>query len=224
MRQTPRPTRASVPGRLNMNPYDRYLLPYLIDLACGIGPVQKQRAKVVPRASGRVLEVGVGTGRNLPFYDKSRLSSLSGLDPAPQMHRLARKRAATAGLAVELLELSAESIPRPDASYDTLLMTFTLCSIPEPVKALREMRRVLVPGGQLLFCEHGAAPDAGVRRWQDRLTPIWKPLAGGCHLNRDIPALLQAGGFRVEELETMYLPGPRPLTYNYWGRAVPIAG
>lgn len=207
-----------------MNAYDRYLLPYLIDLACGIEPVQKQRAKVVPRASGRVLEIGVGTGRNLPFYDKSRLTELSALDPAAQMHRLARKRAAQAGITVRLLELPAERIPEPDASFDTLLMTFTLCSIEDPVAALAEMRRVLKPDGQLLYCEHGAAPDAGVRRWQDRLTPWWKPLAGGCHLNRDIPALLRAGGFELKELETMYLPGPRPLTYNYWGRAVPVPG
>ena len=205
-----------------MNPYDRYLLPYLIDLACGIGPVQRQRAKIVPRASGRVLEIGVGTGRNLPFYDKNRVTSLSALDPAPQMHRLARQRAHAAGLRLELLELSAESIPRPDASYDTILMTFTLCSIAEPLPALREMRRVLKPDGQLLFCEHGAAPDPGVRRWQDRLTPIWKPMAGGCHLNRDIPALLAAGGFKITEIEMMYLPGPRPLTYNYWGSADPV--
>lgn len=204
-----------------MNPYDRFLLPYLIDLACGIEPVQKQRAKVVPRAGGRVLEIGVGTGRNLPFYDKSRVTELSALDPAPQMHRLARRRAAQAGLDVHLLVLPADSIPEPDASFDTVLMTFTLCSIPEPVPALKEMRRVLKADGQLLFCEHGAAPDASVRRWQDRITPWWKPLAGGCHLNRDIPALLRTGGFELAELEMMYLPGPRPLTYNYWGRAVP---
>lgn len=207
-----------------MNPYDRYLLPYLIDLACGIGPVQRQRAKIVPLAEGRVLEIGIGTGRNLPFYDKSRVDSLLGLDPAPQMHRLARQRAEHAGLAVELLELSAEAIPLPDASMDSIVMTFTLCSIPDPVRALAEMRRVLKPSGQLLFCEHGAAPDAGVRRWQDRLTPVWKPLAGGCHLNRDIPGLLAAGGFSLAVLDTLYLPGPRPLTYNYWGRATPVPG
>ena len=206
-----------------MNLYDKYLLPYLIDLACGIKPVQRQRAKVVPRASGKVLEIGIGTGRNLPFYDKSRLTELSGLDPAEQMNRLAQKRMRKAGINVRLLTLSAEEIPEANASFDTLLMTFTLCSIPDPVKALKEMRRVLKPDGQLLFCEHGAAPDASVRRWQDRLTPLWKPLAGGCHLNRDIPALLKEGGFRVDQLETMYLPGPRPLTFNYWGTALPLA-
>lgn len=202
-----------------MNLYDRLVLPYLIDWACGIKPVQMQRAKLVPRARGRVLEIGMGTGRNLPFYDNSKLTSLSGLDPAAQMHAKARRRMREAGLKVDLLTLSAEKIPIADASFDTVVSTYTLCSIADPVAALREMRRVLKPGGHLLFCEHGAAPDPAVRRWQDRLTPLWKPIAGGCHLNRDIPALLAAGGFRVEDMETMYLPGPRPLTYNFWGSA-----
>lgn len=204
-----------------MNFYDRYLLPYLLDLACGIKPVQRQRAKIVPLARGRILEIGVGTGRNFPFYDKSRIGTLSALDPAEQMHRLARKRMQQAGLDVELLTLSAEQIQMPDASFNTVVTTFTLCTIADAIKALREMRRVLKPDGRLLFCEHGAAPDEGVRRWQDRLTPVWKPLAGGCHLNRDIPLLLHDGGFRIEQMEQMYLPGPRPLTYNYWGSAVP---
>jgi ubiquinone/menaquinone biosynthesis C-methylase UbiE len=121
---------------------------------------------------------------------------------------------------VELVDLPAEHIPKDDASFDTVITTYTLCTIPDAVSALREMRRVLAPGGALLFCEHGAAPDASVRRWQDRLNPIWKPIAGGCHLNRDIPTLLREGGFRVSDMEKMYLPGPRPLTYNYWGSAV----
>ncbi|MDR3416080.1 MAG: class I SAM-dependent methyltransferase [Nevskia sp.] len=202
-----------------MNLYDRFVLPYLIDWACGIKPAQMQRAKIVPRAQGRVLEIGIGTGRNLPFYDHARLQELYGLDPALQMHRLARRRMKEAGLQVHLLDLPAERIPMEDASFDTVLTTYTLCTIPDVLAALREMRRVLRPGGRLLFCEHGAAPDPSVRRWQDRLTPLWKPLAGGCHLNRDIPELLREGGFRIEDLEQMYLPGPRPLTYNYWGSA-----
>lgn len=205
-----------------MNLYDRYFLPTLIDWVCGIRPVQRQRAKIVPRAQGRVLEIGIGTGRNLPFYDHARLEKLYGLDPALQMHRKARQRMQAAGLEVELLDLPAERIPMEDASFDTVLMTFTLCTIPDAVSALQEMRRVLKPQGRLLFCEHGKAPDASVRRWQDRLTPLWKPIAGGCHLNRDIPGLLAEGGFRVEEMEQLYLPGPRPLTYNYWGSAVGV--
>jgi ubiquinone/menaquinone biosynthesis C-methylase UbiE len=201
--------------------YDRHILPYVIDLACGLKPVRQQRQKVVPLAQGRVLEVGIGTGLNLAHYDKSRISALVGVDPALQMHRLARKRMACAGLDVELVGLSAEQLPLPDASFDTVVMTYTLCSIPDPVPAVREMRRVLKPGGRLLFCEHGRAPDESVRRWQERLNPIWGRIGGGCHLDRDIPALLQEGGFALPNVQTMYLPGPRPLTYNYWGEAIP---
>jgi len=135
------------------------------------------------------------------------------------MHRLARKRMLRAGLAVELVGLSAERIPLEDAGFDTVLMTYTLCSIPDPVAALTEMRRMLKPGARLVFCEHGASPDPGVRRWQDRLTPLWSRIGGGCHLNRDIPALLREAGFRCDDLQAAYLPGPRPLTYNYWGTA-----
>ena len=202
-----------------MNLYERYLLPYLIDLACGVKPVRKQREKVVPRAHGRVLEIGIGTGLNMKHYDRSRVEKIWGLDPAMQMHRLAAKRVRKAGLDVELVGLPAESIPMNDASFDTVLVTYTLCSITDPVAALREMRRVLKPDGELVFCEHGAAPDAGVRRWQDRLTPVWSKLAGNCHLNREIPDLLAEAGFAVKDLQTMYLPGPRPLTFNYWGSA-----
>ena len=204
-----------------MNIYDRYVLPHVIDLACGIEPVQRQRAKLVPRAKGRVLEIGVGTGRNLPFYDQTKIEHLSALDPATQMNPKAQKRRDACGIAVELLTLSAEEIPMPDQSFDTVVCTFTLCTIPDPIKALREMRRVLKPEGRLLYCEHGAAPDANVLRWQNRLNSMWGHIAGGCNLNRDVPAMLKAGGFKVLELEEMYLPGPRVLTYNYWGAAVP---
>jgi ubiquinone/menaquinone biosynthesis C-methylase UbiE len=207
-----------------MNPvaswYERHVLPSLIDLACGVGPVTRQRAKVVPLAQGRVLEIGIGTGLNLPHYDAARVEKVVGLDPGMEMHRLARKRLAATGLQVELVGLSAERIPYDDGSFDCVLVTFSLCTIPDAVAALREMRRVLKPGGRLVFCEHGRAPDASVARWQDRLTPLWSRLAGGCHLNRDIPALLAEAGFRCEDLQQMYLPGPRPLTYNYWGTAV----
>ena len=201
-----------------MNWYDRHLLPYLIDMACGLPMVQKQRSQLVPKAQGRVLEVGMGTGRNLPFYDRSRITRLVGVDPALQMHRLAQKRSREAGIEVELMGLSAEQLPTANASFDTVVCTYTLCSIPDAVQALREMRRVLVPGGKLLFCEHGRAPDENVRRWQDRLQPLWGPLAGGCHLGRDIPALLDAAGFSATTASA-YLPGPRPMTFHYWGEA-----
>ncbi|MGH8461348.1 MAG: class I SAM-dependent methyltransferase [Stenotrophobium sp.] len=207
-----------------MNLYDQYILPHLIDFACGLGPVQRQRAKVVPLAAGKVLEIGVGTGLNLPFYDKSRVTNLTALDPAVQMNAKAQRRMRDAGLDVEMLMLSAEQIPMPDASFDTVVCTFTLCTIPDPGAALREMRRVLKPDGRLLYCEHGLAPDAAVRRWQERVNPLWRPLAGGCNLDRDIPRLLESTGFRIETLERMYLPGPRIFTYNYWGVATPLPG
>lgn len=201
--------------------YDRHIFPRAMDLACGLPMVSRQRELVVPLALGRVLEVGIGTGLNMRHYDKSRVTQIVGLDPALQLHPLARERIAEAGLAVELIGLSAEKIPLPDASFDSIVCTYTLCSIPDPLAALREMRRVLAPAGRLLFCEHGRAPEASVQRWQERLQPLWGPLAGGCHLGRDIPALLQAAGFRLPDLHTRYLPGPRPFTFHYWGAALP---
>ena len=204
-----------------MNLYDRYVMPLLIDACCGMKDIQSQRAALLPLAQGKVLEIGIGTGRNLPFYNPSKLESLQGLDPAEQMSPTARRRAIQAGLNVELLTLSAEEIPAPDATYDTVVCTFTLCTIPDPIKALREMRRVLKPGGQLLFCEHGRSPDAGVQVWQDRLTPWWRPIAGGCHLNRDVPDMLRDGGFRATKIESSYLRGPKPVVWVTRGIAVP---
>ena len=200
--------------------YERHILPRALDYACGLPMVGRQRQLLVPRATGRVLEVGVGTGLNMRYYDKCLVSSITALDPALELHPLARERIAQAGLDVELLGLSAEQIPLPDASFDTVLITYTLCTIPQPLAALREMRRVLAPGGRLLFCEHGRAPDESVRRWQDRLDPLWGKVAGGCHLGRDIPALLHAAGFALPDLHTRYLPGPRPFTFHYWGEAL----
>ncbi len=209
---------------MSENWYERHILPFVIDLACGVKPVRRQREKVVPLAHGRVLEVGMGSGLNMPYYDKTRVAAIVGLDPSPGMRRRAEQRIAQAGLAVEFVGLSAEKIPLPDAAFDSVLITYTLCSIPDPVAALEEMRRVLKPDGRLIYCEHGRAPDESVRRWQDRLTPLWRRIGGGCHLNRDIPALLAAGGFACNDVQTMYLPGLRPMTYNYWGEAVPLRG
>ncbi|MBB85692.1 class I SAM-dependent methyltransferase [Abyssibacter sp.] len=199
--------------------YERWILPYLLDFACGIRPVRLQRQKIVPLARGRVLEIGIGTGLNLPHYVPGQIDSLQGLDPGVSMHRLAQKRLRATGLSAELIPLSAESIPMPGASFDTVVCTYTLCTIPDAAGALSEMRRVLKPDGRLLFCEHGRAPDPGVATWQARLNKLWSPIAGGCRLDRNIPDLLDDAGFRVESLEQMYLPGPRVLTYNYWGSA-----
>lgn len=199
--------------------YDEKILPHLIDFACGMGQVMKTRAQVVPKASGRVLEIGIGTGLNLGFYDADKVSTIVGVDPAAQMQGLARQRAAAIDIPVEMIALELGQIQAADASFDSIVCTFTLCTIPDPLAALQEMRRVLKPGGQFLFGEHGRAPDLKVRVWQDRLTPLWRPLAGGCHLNRDIPALLKAGGFRLREVHSRYLQGPRPLTWVWHGWA-----
>ncbi|KGM39061.1 phospholipid methyltransferase [Aquabacterium sp. NJ1] len=198
--------------------YDRHVLPYLIDMACGIRPVARQREKVVPLAQGRVLEIGIGTGLNIPFYDKARVARITGVDPALRMHGLAQKRIAQAGLDVDLIGLSAERLPVEDASFDTVVCTYTLCTIPDPAAALAEMRRVLKPGGKLLFSEHGRAPDANVSKWQTRLQPYWSKLAGGCMLDRDVPFLLRDAGFQ-SDVQSSYLPGPRFVSYHYWGIA-----
>jgi ubiquinone/menaquinone biosynthesis C-methylase UbiE len=208
-----------VSAPFHRNWYERHFLPYLVDFACALRAVRRQRRKIIPHARGRVLEVGIGTGQNLEHYDLSKIECLVGVDPAVEMHRLARRRAMRAGLPVELVELSAEKAPFAAESFDTVVVTYSLCTIPDPVAALREMRRVLKRGGHLIFCEHGLAPDINVRRWQHRLTPLWSKLAGGCHLNRDIPALLTEAGFRSTDLQAMYLPGPRALSYHYWGTA-----
>lgn len=202
-----------------MGLYDRHILPHLIDFACGMGAVMKARSQIVPLAKGRVLEIGIGSGLNLSFYDPQRVEVVVGVDPSAAMQRLARERAERCQVPVEMIALELGQIQAADASFDDIVCTFTLCTIPDAVSALREMRRVLKPGGRLLFCEHGLAPDLPVVRWQKRLTPLWKPLAGGCHLDRDIPALIGAGGFHIRQLETGYLKGPRPMTHVYRGWA-----
>ena len=202
-----------------MNLYDQHVLPHLIDFACGMGAVMKARSQLVPQARGRVLEIGIGSGLNLSFYDPQRVEVVVGVDPSAEMQALARERAARCQVPVEMIALELGQIQAADASFDDIVCTFTLCTIPDAIAALREMRRVLKPGGRLLFCEHGLAPDLPVVRWQKRLTPLWKPLAGGCHLDRDIPALIGAGGFHIRELSTGYLKGPRPMTHVYRGWA-----
>jgi len=199
--------------------YDRYLLPRLVHFTCGQTPAMRQRRKVVPLAAGRVLEIGIGSGLNIPFYDARKVTHLWGLDPSEEMWSIARKNAAERHLDAEFLLAGAEAIPLEDGSADTVLMTYTMCTIPDVGAAMAEIRRVLKPAGRLIFCEHGTAPDAGVERWQNLLDPLWTKLAGGCHLNRPIPALLEQAGFVTRDLQTMYLPGWKPATFNYWGTA-----
>ena len=202
-----------------MNLYDQHVLPHLIDFACGMGAVMKTRAQIVPQAEGRVLEIGIGSGLNLSFYDPAKVSVIVGVDPSAAMQKLAQQRAAEISIPVEMIALELGQIQAADASFDSIVCTFTLCTIPDAMAALQEMRRVLKPGGKLLFSEHGLAPDLPVVRWQNRLTPLWKPFSGGCHLNRDIPALIRAGGFSIGKLDSSYLKGPRPMTWVFRGWA-----
>ena len=202
-----------------MGLYGKYVLPRVVHLACSARPKMRQREKLVPLASGRVLEVGMGSGLNLPFYDARRVTKVWGLEPSPEMSKMASAAVEAVAFDVEFVSAGGEQIPLDSESFDTVLMTFTLCTIPDAERALREIARVLKQGGQLLFCEHGAAPNASVRRWQNRIDPLWRRLAGGCHLNRDIPGLIRRGGFEITRMDTMYIPGWRPASFNYWGAA-----
>jgi ubiquinone/menaquinone biosynthesis C-methylase UbiE len=202
--------------------YDRYVLPTFLNLACGAKPIMKQRAKIVPKAEGRVLELGVGLGRNLAFYDADKVTELVGVDPSPELRALALAADRDPRLPVRIEAGSAEALPVDDKSFDTVLCTFTLCSVCGPPQALAEARRVLKPGGRFLFCEHGLAPDAEVVKWQRRVEPVWKRIAGGCHLTRPVASAIAAAGFALEKVETMYLPGtPRFAGWNEWGAARP---
>jgi len=203
-----------------MGLYERYVLPRIINLACSSSPNMKQREKVIPRAEGDVLEIGMGSGLNLPYYDREKVRKVWGLEPSAGMRQLARRNLGGAHLDLEMIDLPGEEIPLDANSIDTVVVTYTLCTIPDVQKALAGMHRVLRPGGKLLFCEHGIAPDPEVARWQNRLNATWRMFSGGCNINRDIPRVLEIAGFHLLEDERMYIPGVRILSYNYWGTAV----
>lgn len=200
--------------------YSDIVLPRLCDLAMRNRRLLPYRERVAGMAEGRVLEIGVGSGLNLPFYRASALEVMA-LEPAPRLIAMARRSAGAANAPVTFIDGSAEAIPIDKSSIDTVVTTWTLCTIPQAAAALREMRRVLKPGGHLLFAEHGLAPDEGVRRWQERLTPAWKRISGGCHLNRPIQGIIEGSGFHIDRLETAYIPGPKPMTFMYEGGARP---
>ncbi len=193
-------------------------------MACSAKPIQKQRQKIVPLAEGRVLEIGFGSGLNVPFYDPGKVAKIWALEPSEGMRAKAKPQVDASSLDIEFIDLPGEQIPLEADSADTVLVTYSLCTIPDALLALEGIRRVLKPGGRLLFCEHGKAPDEKGLRWQNRLNPAWQKIAGGCHLNRDIPALLAAAGFRIVSDERMYIPGLKILCYNYWGVAVAQRG
>lgn len=199
-----------------MRLYERFVLPRLIDLAMRKPQATRPRKAMVPAARGRVLELGVGSGLNLPFYGAD-VTELVALDPSEQLLAMARGKRAAAGFPIEFLPNSAEAIPLDDRSIDTVVSTWTLCSIPDALRALGEARRVLKPGGTLIFVEHGWAPDPGVQRWQRRINPTWRRIAGGCNLDRRVDRLIREAGFDVVDLRRAYLKGPRPFTYTYSG-------
>jgi len=204
-----------------MSLYDKYILPSFLNCACGSKPINYQRQKVVPLAGGIILEVGIGSGLNIPFYDRAKVEKLIGLDPSPELNAMAQKMADQHDLEVEFLLSGAENIPLPDDHVDTVLVTYTMCTIPDALTANKEMLRVLKPGGRMIFCEHGLAPDAKVSKWQSRIDPFWGKIAGGCHLNRDIPELIRSSGFQIQTMDEMYLPStPKFAGYNYWGIAI----
>ncbi len=205
-----------------MGLYGKYLLPRIIDLAMRNEETARLRAAWIPQARGAVLEVGIGSGLNLPFYSPE-VQHVVGVDPSLELQKMASKRMAASPIKVQFLAQSAEEpLPLDDASMDTVVMAWTLCSIPNAAKALRQLRRLLKTDGRLIFVEHGRAPDSRVAAWQDRLTPVWKHATGGCHLNRKVDHLIAEAGFRFLELTTSYLPGPRPMTYTYQGLAMPV--
>ena len=200
--------------------YEKYLLPKLLDCCCSTKPINYQRKKIVPNASGNILEIGIGSGLNLPFYEKSKIENLYGIDPSGELCEMAKKTASNNEIDLNLLINGAEEIELPKNSIDTVVMTYTLCTIPNPTDALKEIKRVMKADAKMLFCEHGTAPDKNIIKWQNRINPIWGKLFGGCNINRDIPSILKESGFKINTLDQMYLPStPKIVLYNYWGEA-----
>ena len=204
-----------------MGLWARYVLPVLVEKACRSSAILEERQRWVPRAHGQVLELGVGSGLNLAFYDPARVEHVTGIDPSPALLARAAQRVGSAPVPVELVACGAEKLPFPDAAFDSALVTYSLCSVAEPALALAEVRRVLRPGGELIFVEHGLASDVGTQRWQHRLTPLWRRVGGGCHLDRDLPAILRAAGYHHDELQAAYAEGASWLSYTYEGIARP---
>lgn len=203
-----------------MSFYENRVLPHLINCACSTRPILKFRSEIVPQCSGRVLEVGMGSGINLQYYNPDRVEFVWGLEPSSGMRHKARKNVKNSPVEVKWLDLPGEQIPLEDQSVDTILLTYTLCTIPDWESALRQMRRVLKPNGLLLFCEHGHSPDADVAEWQERLNPLWSKIAGGCQLNRKIDALISNSGFSIHKISQRYAPNtPKFAGYTYLGRA-----
>ena len=205
-----------------MSFYEKYILPRFLNCACASEPITYQRKKVVPLAEGKILEVGIGSGLNLPFYNKSKIEEIWGIDPSEELNAMAKKVAIKEDINVNFITSSAEDTPFPNDYFDTVLITYTMCTIPSVLQANKEIRRVLKHNGKMIFCEHGVSPDENIKKWQKRLNSIWGKIAGGCNINRNIPMLIKSSGFKIVEMDEMYLPKtPRIAGYNYWGYAKP---
>ena len=202
-----------------MNIYERKILPHLVDTFCSSGPTLKQRQKIIPRAKGNILEVGIGTGLNISFYDPKKVNKIWGLEPSRDMQILARKAINKTEFNVNFITMPCEELNMEDNSFDTIVFTYVLCTIPNLKQALTNIHRVLKPNGMILFSEHGIAPDKYVQTIQNFINPIWKKIAGGCNLNRNIPKILESSGFEVYENNQMYIPGYKFASYNFWGEA-----
>jgi len=201
--------------------YDKYILPHLLNCSCNTKPFIHQRKKVIPLATGNVLEVGIGSGLNLPYYQKDNIKEIWGLDPSEELLEMARKKAKVEDMDVQFLNAKAEVMELDDNYFDTVLMTYTMCTIPNLSQALSEIKRVMKTDGRLVFCEHGASPEQQVFKWQNRVNNVWSIIAGGCNINKNIPSIIESSGLIISQMETMYLPKtPKILGYNYWGSAV----
>ena len=201
--------------------WSRFIQPRLISFACATKPFMIQRTKIVPLAKGMVLEIGIGSGLNIPLYDENYVKKVVGVDPSEDMQSLAKKRINESPIDIQFIVADAAKIPLDDQSIDTIVCTYTLCTVSNPEGVLKEMKRILRPGGKFLFSEHGHAPDESVNKFQHKLEPLWKFLVDGCHLTRSIPELLSENGMKLDKIETMYLPStPRFVGFNYWGSAV----
>ena len=199
--------------------YNKYILPKVIDSACKQNPSMRQREKIIPLAIGNVLEIGIGSGLNLPYYDDKQVNHLLAIDPSLELWKKNRIDPKDIPFDFEFVKAFAENIPSDNNSFDTVVITYTLCSITDINKTFEEIKRVLKPNGKLVFCEHGKAPDKAIEKWQNIINPVWKRFGGGCNLNRDIPLIIENNGLKINGLETMYLPGWKPASFNYWGTA-----
>ena len=203
-----------------MSLYEKYFLPKLLDFCCGMEGFQNKRSQIVPLAHGRILEIGIGSGLNFDHYNFDKVAEIIGVDPAVSSVAMARSRASQYNSKISFIESSAESIDLPSNTFDCVVIGYSLCTIPDPLKALAEARRLMKSEGSLFFMEHGLAPEKSIQKWQHRLTPGWKKIGGGCNLNRDIENLISTSGFQFKSLSKKYIKGPKIAAFQYYGEAV----